>query len=161
MAVMIQPNQAGTLYLAMGEPSNTSLALHGMTIPAMVEPRKVMAITTVASRARVWKLKILKAYRYEMIAAGMTMSSNALRGVFVRGSILETHSGSIRSMAAAKMTRVELRKSVPDQPTHHRLIRSTMMNISNGLLTINAANRAGYGQIGNGGGLEVYPQVEF
>src|SRR4030066_804737 len=161
MAVTSHPSQAGTLYLAMGEPSNTSFALQGMTIPAIVDPRKVIAITTVASSAKVWKLSILKAYRYEMIAEGMTISNNAFKGVFVRGSILDTHSGSMRSIAAAKITRVELRKSVPDHPNHHRLIRSTMMNMSNGLLTINAANRAGYGQIGNGGGLDVYPQVEF
>ena len=78
-----------------------------------------------------------------MIAEGITISSKALMGVLVRGSILETHSGSMRSMAAAKMTRVELRKSVPDQPNHHRLIRSTMMNMSAGLLTRKAAKRAG------------------
>ena len=56
-------NRSGTLYLAIGEPSKTSLARQGITIPAIVEPRKVMAITTVASSARVWKLKTLKAYR--------------------------------------------------------------------------------------------------
>src|SRR4030066_1868703 len=101
--ITIHPSQAGTLYLAMGEPSNTSFALQGITIPAMVEPRKVMAITTVASRARVWKLKTLKAYRYEMIAEGMTINNNAFKGVFVRGSILENHPGRKRSMAAAKI----------------------------------------------------------
>ena len=87
-----------------------------------------MAMTTVASSTSVRMLKYLKAYRNEIIAAGMTINSRAFKGVRVRGSIFDTHSGSMRSMEAAKMTRVELRNSVPDQPNHHKLISRTMMN---------------------------------
>ncbi len=49
-------------------------------------------------------------------------------GVRVRGSILDTHSGSMRSKAAAKMTRVELKKTVPDQPNHQKLTARTTRN---------------------------------
>ena len=55
-----------------------------------------------------------------MITDGTTMRSRAFNGVLERGSILETHSGSMRSKAAAKITRVEDRNTVPDQPIHQR-----------------------------------------
>ena len=78
-----------------------------------------------------------------MITDGMTISSSALIGARVRESILDTHSGSIRSRAAAKITRVEERKTVPDQPNHHRLIRKMTRNCTSGLRIMKAANSAG------------------
>jgi hypothetical protein len=52
-------------------------------------------------------------------------------------------SGSRRSKAAAKITRVELRNTVPDQPNHHRLNSRTTMNWSAGLVVRKAANSPG------------------
>jgi hypothetical protein len=49
-------------------------------------------------------------------------------GVRVRGSTAATFSGSRRSKAAAKMTRVELRNTVPDHPNHHKLMARMTMN---------------------------------
>ena len=94
-----------------------------------------------------------------MITEGITINNSALIGDLVRGSILDTHSGSMRSMEAAKITRVELRKSVPDQPNHHRLMSRTTMNWITRLFTMKAANSAGYGQIGSGEGVVVYPKA--
>ena len=56
---MIQPSQLGTLNLAIGEPSKTFFGRHGNTMPAMVVPRKVMAMTSVASSVIVWNVKML------------------------------------------------------------------------------------------------------
>ncbi len=47
------------MILARGEPSNRSFLRQGRITPATVEPRKVTAMTRVASRARVWKSKML------------------------------------------------------------------------------------------------------
>ena len=133
---------------AIGEPSKISFCRQGSKIPASVVPRKVTAITRVASRTMVWKLTMLKAYRIEMITEGITISSNALIGVRVFGSILETHSGSMRSSAAAKITRVEDRKTVPDQPNHHIPTRKIMISCRARLPVRKEANCTGYGQTG-------------
>ncbi len=74
---------------------------------------------------------------------GMVISSRALMGEPKRGWTSATHSGSSRSKAAAKMTRVEERNTVPDQPKNHRLISNRTMNWMMGLLVRKAANRAG------------------
>jgi hypothetical protein len=114
--------------LAIGEPSYISFCFQGKIVAAMVVPKNVTAITKVASRVRVRKLRILKAKSMDTIIDGMTINMSALIGVRVRGSTAETHSGSMRSKAAAKITRVELKKTVPDQPNHHKLISKMMMN---------------------------------
>jgi len=59
-------------------------------------------------------------------------------------------SGSTRSKAAAKMTRVEDRKSVPTQPKNHRLITRIRMTWKALLCTSQPANMNGYGQTGMG-----------
>ena len=88
---------------------------------AIVVPKKVMAITSVASRTMDCMPEDVVGIQERDDRHGITINSSALIGVLVRGSILETHSGNMRSKAAAKITRVELRKTVPDQPNHHKL----------------------------------------
>ena len=71
------------------------------------------------------------------------MSMSATKGVPVRGSTSATFSGSRRSNAAAKMTRVELRNTVPDQPNHHALMARTTINCTRRLETRKDARSAG------------------
>ena len=60
-------------------------------------------------------------------------------------------SGSTRSKAAAKMTRVEDRNSVPTQPKNHRLSIRIRMTWNAALCTSQPANRTGYGKMPNVG----------
>src|SRR5690349_15240605 len=57
-----------------------------------------------------------------------------------------TLSGSTRSKAAAKITRVDDRKTVPTHPKNHSESTATRMNCSTGLPKNDAASRPGYGQ---------------
>src|SRR5215216_2932171 len=72
------------------------------------------------------------------------MSASATIGTPVRET-LATFSGSTRSNAAAKMTRVEDRKTVPTQPKNHSDSTPTRRNCSTGLPKNDAASRPGYG----------------
>src|SRR5690242_6032239 len=112
-------------------------------IAAIVEPRKVTAITSVEASVRLAKLKIFQTYRIETISPGTTMSASAQIGVRVRGSIWAAASGSRRSNAAAKITRVEERNTVPAQPKNHMLIASNTTNCRIGLVVRNIASIAG------------------
>src|SRR5690349_22606531 len=58
---------------------------------------------------------------------------------------LATPSGSTRSNAAAKITRVEDRNTVPTQPKNHRESTATSRNCSTGEPRNEAASRPGYG----------------
>ncbi len=121
---------------------------HGKMIPAIAVPKKVMAMTSVASSTIDCIFTMLKAYMIEMITDGITISSRALIGVLVRVSIFDTHSGSMRSRAAAKITRVEDRKTVPDQPIHQKATAKMTRNCSARLPVRKVANWIGYGQTG-------------
>ena len=52
-------------------------------------------------------------------------------------------SDPVRSKAAAKITRVELRNTVPDQPNHHKLISRMTRNMNTRLGTMSAAKKPG------------------
>jgi hypothetical protein len=73
----------------------------------------------------------------------MTMSISAQMGVRVRGWTEATASGSTRSKAAAKMTRVEERKTVPAQPKNHMLIARMTISCRMRLLVMNIVSSAG------------------
>ena len=60
-------------------------------------------------------------------------------------STLATDSGSTRSNAAAKITRVEDRNTVPTQPKNHSDRIAIRTNWSTGLPRNDAASRPGYG----------------
>ncbi len=64
-------------------------------------------------------------------------------GVRVRGSTSAIFSGSSRSNAAAKITRVDERKTVAAQPKNHMLIASRTANCRIGTSVRNIASSAG------------------
>src|SRR5512137_1843542 len=100
-------------------------------------------MTSVEQRVSVWKLKTFQAKRAPTINDGITISISAQIGVRVRGSTSATFSGSSRSKAAAKMTRVELKNTVPDQPNHHALIARITMNCITWFGVMKTASNAG------------------
>ena len=112
-------------------------------IAARVVPKNVIAITRVASNTIVCMPTIFQAYMIEIITAGITISSKAFTGVRVRDSIFDTHSGSMRSKAAAKITRVDERNTVPDQPIHQKLTARTTRNCRKRLPVRKVANCTG------------------
>src|ERR671929_551139 len=73
------------------------------------------------------------------------MSSSATIGTPLRLT-LATDSGSTRSNAAAKITRVDDRKTVPTQPKNHSDSTPTSRNCSTGEPRNDAASSPGYGQ---------------
>src|SRR5512139_2725415 len=85
-------------------------------------------MTSVEQSVSDWKLAMFQANNAAMMSDGTTISSKAMIGVRVRGSTSATFSGSNRSKAAAKMTRVELRNTVPAHPNHQALMASTTIN---------------------------------
>ena len=64
--------------------------------------------------------------------------------------MLAAHEGSTRSKAAAKMTRVDDRNSVPAQPKNHKPMTRIRTAWKMWLSTSQPANITGYGQIGTG-----------
>src|SRR5919108_2135361 len=72
------------------------------------------------------------------------MSSSATYGTPLRLT-LAAPSGSTRSNAAAKTTRVDDRKTVPTQPKNHSESTATSRNCSTGLPKKDAASKPGYG----------------
>src|ERR1700730_2713726 len=86
-----------------------------------------------------------------MTSDGTIIRISAPYGTRRLAEMLAAQDGSTRSNAAANMTRVEDRNSVPAQPKNHRPM--TMINRAwkRWLSTRNPANITGYGQIGTGG----------
>src|SRR2546425_12503602 len=71
------------------------------------------------------------------------------------------HSGSTRSKAAAKMTRVDERKRVPAQPKNQRPMTAISSAWKRWLPTNQPASMIGYGQIGTGGAGEAGTKMVF
>jgi hypothetical protein len=76
------------------------------------------------------------------------MASRALIGTPLEVTAA-AHSGSTRSKALAKMTRVLDRKTVPHHPQNHRLSESTSQSCRMGFVVRKAASKPGYGQTGS------------
>src|SRR5262245_5065040 len=140
---MVISGTPAILYFAIGEASYRSFLMYGRVIAAIVEPRNVTAITSVEASVRLAKLKMFHTYSAETISPGTTMSASAQSGVRVRGSTCAAASGSSRSNAAAKITRVEERNTVPAQPKNHMLIARITTNCRIGLEVRNIASIAG------------------
>src|SRR5215467_11968169 len=87
----------------------------GRMVAAMIVPRYVIAMTSVASSVYVEKPG-LYAYSALIPTDGMIITTSAPYGTRRFAEMLATHAGSTRSKAAAKITLVEERKSVPAQP---------------------------------------------
>ena len=89
------------------------------------------------------------AYSAASPTAGSSISTSDATGTRRFSETWAAASGSTRSKAAAKMTRVEDRKSVPTQPKNHRLIISSRMTWNAWLCTIQEAISTGYGKMGS------------
>ena len=76
---------------------------------------------------------------------GSSISASAPMGTCVRSSTLAAHSGRIRSKAAAKIMRVELRKTLPAHPKNHSERRSRSTTWTNPFEKNIAASMPGYG----------------
>src|SRR5215207_8110567 len=112
-----------TFIWAIGEASNNSFFLYGKIMAAMAVPKYMMAMPWVAASVMDLNPATLYAYMAETMIAGTTMSNMAFTGVpFLFNSA--AFSGSKRSNAAAKITRVEERNKVPAHPNHHVLINN-------------------------------------
>src|SRR3954453_12661220 len=74
------------------------------------------------------------------------MSSSATTGTPVRDTVA-TDSGSTRSNAAAKITRVEDKNTVPTQPKNHSDSIATSRNCNTGEPRNDAASNPGYGHV--------------
>src|SRR5262245_35992646 len=85
---------------------------------ATVVARNVRASTAVASRNTAWKSG-LYAQTALTTNEGTIIRTRAPYGTRRPDEMLAAHDGRTRSNAAAKMTRVEDRKSVPAQPKNH------------------------------------------
>src|SRR6266508_863067 len=115
-----------TVYLAIGEFWYRVFFRHGRIAAAIAVPRNVTAMTRVASRMYVAKL-LVYAYRAPTPIEGTSISTRAHTGTCRRSDTSATRSGRIRSNAAAKITRVDDRKSVPAHPRNQAPNISTMI----------------------------------
>src|SRR3954463_4400735 len=116
---------------------------HGRIAAATAEPRNVTAITSVASSGEGANF-VLYAYSAAIPIDGTSISSSAMSGTPLR-STFATPSGSTRSNAAAKTTRVEDRNTVPTQPKNHIDRMAMRTNWRNPPGRNDAAKRPGYG----------------
>ena len=112
---MVMSGTPAILYRAIGEFWKMSGRRQGRIAAAIDVPRKVIAITPVAQRNQVWMLG-LKDHARLIRIAGTIMKTRAPYGTRRFAEMFAANSGSTRSKAAAKMTRVEERNRVPAQP---------------------------------------------
>src|SRR3954452_11117959 len=103
-------------------------------------------MTRVASSGYSWD-ELLNEYSAASPIDGTSISSTATTGTPLLLT-LAAASGSTRSNAAAKITRVEDRNSVPTHPKNHSDMIATRMNWSTWLPKNDAAISAGYGNTG-------------
>ena len=97
-----------------------SLRRQGRMIAATTVPRNVTAITAVASRKTACSLVPPNAHSALTTSDGRIIKASDPYGTRRLDEMLAAHAGSTRSNAAAKITRVEDRNSVPAQPKNHR-----------------------------------------
>src|SRR5207237_4738663 len=116
---MVMSGTPAILYRAIGEFWKMSGRRQGRIAAAIEVPRNVIAITPVAQRNQVWMLGAKDQARLIRIA-GTIMKTSAPYGTRRFEEMFAANSGSTRSKAAAKMTRVDGRKRVPANPTHRR-----------------------------------------
>ncbi len=91
----------------------------------------------------------LYAYSAASPTAGSSISTSEATGTRRFSETCAAASGRTRSKAAAKMTLVEDRNSVPTQPKNHRLISSSKMTWTALLWISQEAISTGYGKMGS------------
>src|SRR5580700_4696943 len=137
-----------TFILLAGEANHRSGLRSGRITTAIALNRYVTAMTKVASRVYDANVE-LNAYSAPNPTAGSSISTSEATGTRRFSETCAAASGSTRSKAAAKMTRVEDRNSVPTQPKNHRLISRITMTWKAELCTSQAAIITGYGKTGS------------
>src|ERR1700758_3610767 len=115
-----------SLILLAGEAYHRSGLRSGRMTTAIALNRYVTAMTSVASSVYDANVE-LYAYSAPNPTAGSSISTSEATGTRRFSETCAAASGSTRSKAAANMTRVEDRNSVPTQPKNHRLISSSKM----------------------------------
>src|SRR5580700_12058692 len=139
-----------TFILLAGEANHRSGLRSGKITTAIALNRYVTAMTKVASRVYDANVE-LNAYSAPNPTAGSSISTSEATGTRRFSETCAAASGSTRSNAAAKMTRVEDRNSVPTQPKNHRLSTRIRITWNAVLFTSQLANMNGYGQMPNCG----------
>src|SRR5207247_10019379 len=135
-----------TLILLAAEAYHRSGLRSGMMTTAMALNRYVTAVTSTPSSVYCANV-VLYAYSAPRPTAGSSMSTSEANGTRRFSETCVAASGSTRSKAAAKMTRVEDRNSVPTQPKNHRLMTRIRMNWNTALCTTQLASITGPGKI--------------
>src|SRR5579862_3912860 len=150
-----------TFTFEAGEAYHRSGLRSGRMTTAIALNRYVTAMTSVASS--VYDANVpLNAYSAPNPTAGSSISTSEATGTRRFSDTCAAASGSTRSKAAAKMTRVEDRNSVPTQPKNHRLISRITMTWNAELCTSQAAIITGYGKIGSTALLtRFWPELTF
>src|SRR6185437_4801584 len=105
-------------------------------------------MTRVASSVYVWNEELYQ-YSADSPMAGSSISTSDHTGTRRFSDTAAAPSGRIRSNAAAKMTRVEDRNSVPTHPKNHRLISRIKATWKAVLFTSQPASITGYGKTGS------------
>ena len=114
----------------------------GRMTTAMALNRYVTAVTSTPSSVYCANV-VLYAYSAPRPTAGSSISSSEANGTRRFSDTCAAASGSTRSKAAAEMTRVEDRNSVPTQPKNHRLMIRIRMNWNTALCTTQLASITG------------------
>src|SRR5580700_10305248 len=137
-----------SLTLLAGEAAHRSGLRSGRMTTAIALNRYVTAMTSVASSVYDANVELYE-YSAPNPTAGSSISTSEATGTRRFSETCAAASGSTRSNAAAKMTRVEDRNSVPTQPKNHRLNSRIRMTWNAELCTSQAAISTGYGKIGS------------
>src|SRR5487761_29605 len=151
--IVIKP-AAGTigtpssLSLAAGEAAHRSGLRNGRITTAIAENRYVTAMTSVASSVYVWNDELYE-YSAASPTAGSSISTSDHTGTRRFSDTWAAPSGRIRSNAAAKITRVDDRNSVPTHAKNHRLIRRIRITSKAWLFTSQPTSIGGYGKTGS------------
>src|SRR6516164_10576294 len=131
-----------SLILLAGEAYHRSGLRSGRMTTAIALNRYVTALTSTPSSVYCANV-VLYAYSAPRPTAGSSMSTSDGNGTRRFSDTCAAASGRTRSKAAAKMTRVEDRNSVPTQPKNHRLMIRMRMNWNTVLCTTQLASITG------------------
>src|SRR5205085_7890817 len=131
-----------TLTLLAAEAYHRSGLRSGKMTTAMTLNRYVTAATSTPSSVYCANV-VLYAYSALRPTAGSSMSTSDGNGTRRFSDTCVAASGSTGSKAAAKITRVEDRNSVPTQPKNHRLMIRMRTNWNTALCTTQLASITG------------------
>src|SRR5205823_571551 len=117
--VMVMTGMPAIRKREIGEFWKMSFRRQGRIAAAIDVPRNVIAITPVAHRKMPCKLVPPYAHSALMTSDGTIIRISDPQGTRRLAEMLAADSGSTRSKAAAKITRVDERNRVPAEPKNH------------------------------------------